>query len=1205
MTTATSPPLLRLSSDDRVPDCPYVGLVPFDEKEAAFFFGRDREAEMIVANLTAARLTLLFAPSGVGKSSVLRAGVLPRLRLLADDDIDEEGVAQTTAAVAYVSDWSADPLEAAGEAIRAAVAHTTGGATACGPSRFRVDELRRLLNECGVAVLYLILDQFEEYFFYHPADSPTDSLTAELSEILSARDLDVHVLISIREDALAGLDRFKGRVPHLFGNYLRIEHLDRAAARAAICGPLEEYNRRVPADAAVEVEPRLVEDLLDQVRAGNVAVESDGAATGSADVARSGRIEAPYLQLVLTRIWEHERAHGSRVLRAASLAVLGGAQTIVRSHLTTVVAGLGRDQVPVAAAVFHHLVTASGTKIAYSAGDLADVSGQPEADVRALLEALSAGRRRILRPVPPAAGSVGPPRYEIFHDVMGKAVLEWRRQYVAEERRHKESERLVAEREQARVDALVARRKLRNTWLGVGLVVVLLVTAGLAVVGWWYRDRLNQQAQLVQAAAAALDRDPDLSRNLAIKAYGYGDTREARSALLEAAAAPHSSVLVGPADAAATLLGMKVAADGTTVGFARGGRLVVVKPGAKAAELTVSGLRGAVIDVAPAPDASRVAVATDQGEVVVVDVASGKRTELATGRTVGSNVQWLGDAATGSVLVVGTNNVAATFSAVTGATLASFPDVIAAVGIDGGKHVVTSQRDNRLRVWNAAAQGPPLKLSDAFREAPVLLYQDGPRIVAVTNFYSTANDPEIVGVWEWQSANPPIKAFFTAANGVQAVTLNTASSDAADHTVIVAQSKGVSQFSLHDGTLRVVLPGQTDWVNDVATSADGSWMATAGADGQVLVWSELGNRFQVRPTYELHGDGGSVAQVAFVGNDVIARQGNGTLRRWSLPAASRSTDHSSWVLTTDVSRDGREIATASADGYGFVLDSADPARYVARFGDGTALASARFDPTDAHRVYVLGRYKLSAPQAWQWSATDGKAQLLPVTFSPAELRGNNALTSLTVSPDGNTLVAGDLDGGVHFWDSHTGHLLTERERAATGYATWGTAFDRTGHILAVTVREGIRLVDPLDPDRLMALLPLPNPTYVALDPMGRYVAAAADGGRVAVWSTTTFREATPTPLVAHSSRLGGLSFSPDGKLLAAGTADGHVEIWEVATGVTVALTRQHGDAVNQVRFLPGPVTRIVSASDDHTVAEWSCAACDNQDKVINDTVAGR
>lgn len=1199
MTTATSPPLLKLSSDDRVPDCPYVGLVPFDEKEAAFFFGRDREAEMIVANLTAARLTLLFAPSGVGKSSVLRAGVVPRLRQLADDDFDEEGVAQTTAAVAYVSDWSADPLEAAGEAIRTVVVHTTGEATR--PPRFRVDELRRLLHDCGVAVLYLILDQFEEYFFYHPVDSPTDSLTAELSEILAARDLDVHVLISIREDALAGLDRFKGRVPHLFGNYLRIEHLDRAAATAAICCPLEEYNRRLPADAAVELDPQLVDDLLDQVRAGNVAVESDGAATGAADAVH---IEAPYLQLVLTRIWEHERAQGSRVLRAASLDELGGAQTIVRSHLATVVAGLTPDQVPVAAAVFHHLVTASGTKIAYSAGDLADVSDQPVAAVRALLEALSAGRRRILRPVPPAAGSLGPPRYEIFHDVMGKAVLEWRRQYVAENRRRAESARLVAEREQARVDALVARRKLRRTWLGLGLVVALLLGAvGLYAV-WQSWNEQKQQALLVQAAAAALDRNPDVSRDLAVEAYRYGDTPQARSALLEAASAPHSSVLVGPADAAATLVGMKVAADSTTVvGYARGGRLVVVKPGATPAELTVSGLRGAVMDVAPAPDAGRVAVATDQGEVVVVDVASGKRTELATGLTIGSSVQWLGDAATGTVLVVATTNGgAATFSPVTGAALARFPDTITAIGIDGGQHVVTSQHDNRLRVWNAAAQGPPLKQSDAFREAPVFLRHDGPRIVAVTNFYSTATDPEIVVVWDWQSASPPVKASFTAENGVQAVTVNTASADPADHTVVVAEGKLVWQFALSDGGLREVLPGQTDWVSDVAASADGNWVVTAGADGQVLVWSERGNWFQVRPTYEMHGDGGSVAQVAFVGNDVIARQGNGTMRRWSLPTTSRYTGHGNLVLATDVSRDGREIATASADGTGSILDPGDPTHEMAWFGGRDPLSSVRFDPNDAHRVYTLARYEQVAPRAWQWSVGE-QTSPEPVTYQPATLRDNNFLTSLAVSPDGGTLVAGDVDGGLHFWDSRTGRLLSEHR--GTGYGAAGLAFDPGGHTLAVTDHDGIRLVDPGAPDRVIALLPLPSPDNVAFDPTGRYVAATADAGRVAVWSTATLQERSPIALTAQNSELGGLSFSADGSLLAVGTADGRVQIWETKTGVTVALARRHGDAVNDVHFLPGTATRVVSASDDHTVAEWSCPACDNQQQVIDDTVAGR
>src|SRR5689334_24937468 len=59
---------------------PYRGLEPFDESDAPFFFGRERETRLIIASLFASPLTLLYGASGVGKSSVLRAGVLPGLR---------------------------------------------------------------------------------------------------------------------------------------------------------------------------------------------------------------------------------------------------------------------------------------------------------------------------------------------------------------------------------------------------------------------------------------------------------------------------------------------------------------------------------------------------------------------------------------------------------------------------------------------------------------------------------------------------------------------------------------------------------------------------------------------------------------------------------------------------------------------------------------------------------------------------------------------------------------------------------------------------------------------------------------------------------------------------------------------------------------------------------------------------------------------
>ena len=169
-----------------------------------------------------------------------------------------------------------------------------------------------------------ILDQFEEYFLYHERDEFADELAAAIRE----PGLRANFLLGLREDALAKLDAFKGRIPNLFANYLRLDHLDTEGGRAAILGPIERYNELT--GETVEVEPELVEAVLDQVAAGEVDVGRSGRGGVEKD---EDRIEAPYLQLVLERLWQVERERGSSVLRLATLRELGGAESIVRAHL--------------------------------------------------------------------------------------------------------------------------------------------------------------------------------------------------------------------------------------------------------------------------------------------------------------------------------------------------------------------------------------------------------------------------------------------------------------------------------------------------------------------------------------------------------------------------------------------------------------------------------------------------------------------------------------------------------------------------------------------------------------------------------------------------------------------------------------------------------------------------------------------------------
>src|SRR5918912_3824472 len=193
------------------------------------------------------------------------------------------------------------------------------------------------------------------------------------------------------------------------------------------------------------IEPALVETVLDQVQSGRVDVGGQGRGAVAGDGA-DGRIETPYLQLVMQRLWEEERAAGSSVLRLATLAGLGGAERIVAEHLERAMGTLGPAERDEASRVFNHLVTPSGMKIAHGLDDLAKYAGAPPAELGEVVERLA--QARVLRPVA-APDEPDAIRYEIFHDVLAGAVLGWRMRH--ESQRELERERAEARRRQRRL----------------------------------------------------------------------------------------------------------------------------------------------------------------------------------------------------------------------------------------------------------------------------------------------------------------------------------------------------------------------------------------------------------------------------------------------------------------------------------------------------------------------------------------------------------------------------------------------------------------------------------------------------------------------------------------------------------------------------------------------------------------------------------
>lgn len=404
------------STTPRAERSPFPGLDPFtaSEDDAAVFAGRDTESELVTANLRAASLTILYGPSGVGKSSLLRAGVVHRVQR----QVRRGRSARVPTPTVIVHDeWAGDAGEALARRVVATLKNDAGD-----------DEpaLDVALERWGAerrGLLLIILDQFEEYLRLH-GEPDGDSFDRLFALAAGRDDLPVHFLVSLRDDALAELDRYQGRMPGLFSNYLRLAHMTEESALEAVVQPIARVNewREEAGLPRVEVEPGLIEEVFADLADPTLLSGQRGVLRPSAGRAP---IELAFLQLVMRRLWHHDVNGEVPILQRSTLRQLGGTDAIVAGHLDAGMDSLTRDQRNTAAAMFGYLVTPSGAKIRYTAKDLAGYARQPEAAVGKVLDALSRPDLRIIRRVPAPSDDPEDHGYEIFHDVLAGAVRGW------------------------------------------------------------------------------------------------------------------------------------------------------------------------------------------------------------------------------------------------------------------------------------------------------------------------------------------------------------------------------------------------------------------------------------------------------------------------------------------------------------------------------------------------------------------------------------------------------------------------------------------------------------------------------------------------------------------------------------------------------------------------------------------------------------
>ena len=361
---------------------------------------------------------------------------------------------------------------------------------------------------------FLIFDQFEEYFDYQPELSEPTLFERELADAMARPHLPVGFVIALRDDELSRLDRLTPMLPTLFSNPVSVRRLTADQARSAITEPLGVYNA-LPIEqrthpGTFSVEPALVDAVVKKIKPGDMSVAESGQTT-----TRSDEIEAAYLQLVMTAIWNREVAVGSTTLHSETLVALGGVDDIVEHHFQAVMDQLSMEDRNIAAGMFAQLVTPSGRKIPHRLGDLAMYLGVPVERLKPVVARLVNGK--ILVSVGSEATVEAARTYAIRHDALGAAISRWRLRHVStwDRARAVETQQVQVREAQAQAerDRTIARERaraaMRLRYASIALAALFVVAAGLSIHIWRQKSQIDQdlRAALVRGAAELLQAD--------------------------------------------------------------------------------------------------------------------------------------------------------------------------------------------------------------------------------------------------------------------------------------------------------------------------------------------------------------------------------------------------------------------------------------------------------------------------------------------------------------------------------------------------------------------------------------------------------------------------------------------------------------------------------------------------------------------------
>ncbi len=1148
-------------------DSPYRGLSAFEERDAPFFFGREtvamRVLERMSQQLDDSGLLMVSGASGAGKSSLLRAGVLPRIRggglasasgsefwpclLFTPGRAPLDELALRVASLAGADaaavrrGLEVDPAGFALTARQAAQAMRAGPTgTPEGPPQGE-RQPRRLL---------LVIDQFEQLFTQCPDEEQRRTLIAALHAAATAghrRDQAsaALVVLGVRADFEARCADYGELADAVQDRYL-VTPMTERQLRMAITEPAKK--------AGGGVEDDLVDVLLREVRTRQPTMSPASPDIGG--FSSAGVL--PLLSHALDQAW---RNRAGDILTLADYERTGGIERAVAESAQRAYDHLAPAQQAAARQVFIRLTATGGdgTDMADRAtiSDLTDGKNAVEiSDVKAVLEAFAAERLLTL-----ASNTV-----EISHEVLLTAwpllrdswlgdthadriictrlrstAADWMRHsrdpsYLysgsilqaanetavrigADSAHHRRLSKTERDFLQAS-DRAYRRSVRRRQGFVVFLIVSAIVLASTSVYALQTRQEAVQQRdvavsrQLSDDSEISAETDPIISRLQSIAAWRIHPSDDARFAMLSAAAQPGIGVVTLPKQ---------------------------------------NGLPNLVNSVTFGPDNKTLATGSFDGTVRLWDVITDQQigATLVGPTGVDNEVNSVAFSPDGKVLAGGSDDAIWLWNVAThkqiGDPITGHIGIIESVAFSpDDKIFATGSFDGTVRLWDVAT------------------HQQIGKTIAVDT--SASLDHAVNSV----AFSPDGKTLATGSD---------------DHTVRLWGVAAQQQI----GT---PLTGHTGWVTSVAFSPDGKTLASGSADGTARLWNSVTHK-QIGNPLTVYTE---ITSVAFSpdGGTLATGVEDHTVRLWNVDdhrhidvanhpqIGAPLTGHANWVSSVAFSPNGKVLASGSADGTARLWDVASVTGIATLTGSGGSILSAAFSPNG--KILATGSY---ADTAQLWDVASRRQVGAPLTGH------TGPVDTVAFSPDGKTLATGSDDGTVRLWETAThqeiGNPIIVDTSTGLEHPVDSVTFSPDGKTLATGSADGrMRLWTIATHQQIgnpiIATAPFGAVNSVVFSPDGKTLANANLDGNVQLWNVETHHQMEDLTGSAES-----LAVSPSWRTLATGSFDGTLQLWDVATHQQIGEPITSDNSwITSVAFSPDGKTLATGDRDD-SVRLWDVA----------------